>query len=99
MVLEKIHISEKFALQLDKCTDISGHAQLLANVRFVDGDSIRENFLFCQALPEKATGEEIFRVTLECLEQGALQRENYTSVSALMEPQLWSDEPKALLAE
>ena len=50
----------KFALQLDECTDISGHAQLLANVRFVDGDSIRENFIFCMTLPEKATREEIF---------------------------------------
>ncbi|KAJ1087446.1 hypothetical protein NDU88_000617 [Pleurodeles waltl] len=31
VVLEKIRISEKFALQLDESTDISGHAQLLAN--------------------------------------------------------------------
>ena len=34
VVLEKILISEKFALQLDECTDNSEHAQLLANVRF-----------------------------------------------------------------
>lgn len=53
VVLEKIRISKKFTLQLDESTDISGHAQLLANVRFVDGDAIRENFLFCKALPEK----------------------------------------------
>lgn len=80
VVLEKIHSSEKFALQLDESTDISGHAQLLANVRFVDGDAIRENFFFCKALPEKATGEEIFRVTSEYLEQGGLKWENCTSV-------------------
>ncbi|KAL1281417.1 hypothetical protein QQF64_000220 [Cirrhinus molitorella] len=73
VVLEKIHISKKFALQLDESTDISGHAQLLANVRFVDGDAIRENFLFCTALPEKVTGEEIFRVTSEYLEKGGLK--------------------------
>ena len=65
VVLEKMHISKKFALQLDELTDISGHCQLLANVRFVDGEAIRENFLFCKALPEKSTGEEIFRVTSE----------------------------------
>ena len=53
VVLEKIRISEKFALQLDESTDISGQAHLLANVRFVDGDAIRENFLFCKSLPEK----------------------------------------------
>ena len=63
VVLEKICISEKFELQLDECTDISGHAQLLANERFADGDSAREKFLFCKAWPEKATEEKIFRVT------------------------------------
>ncbi|XP_050993118.1 SCAN domain-containing protein 3 [Labeo rohita] len=80
VVLEKIRISKKFALQLDESTDISGHAQLLANVRFVDGDAIRENFLFCKALPEKVTGEEIFRVTSEYLEKRGLKWENCTSV-------------------
>ena len=45
-VLEKIHISEKLALQLDGSTDISGHAQLLANVWLEGEDIIRENFLF-----------------------------------------------------
>uniref|UniRef100_A0A674MRG2 Uncharacterized protein n=1 Tax=Takifugu rubripes TaxID=31033 RepID=A0A674MRG2_TAKRU len=80
VVLDKIRISNKFALQLDESTDISGHAQLLANVRFVDGDKIRENFLFCKALPGKTTGEEIFRVTSEYLEKGVLKWENCTSV-------------------
>ncbi|XP_077421844.1 zinc finger BED domain-containing protein 5-like [Vanacampus margaritifer] len=80
VVLEKIRISEKFALQLDESTDISGHAQLLANVRFVDGDAIRENFLFCKVLPEKTSGEEIFRVTSEYLEKGRLKWEDCTSV-------------------
>ena len=39
MVLEKVRCSEKYALQLDESTDISGHAQLMANVRFVDGET------------------------------------------------------------
>nr|XP_039265502.1 zinc finger BED domain-containing protein 5-like [Styela clava] len=33
VVLDKIRIGNKFALQLDESTDISGHAQLLANVQ------------------------------------------------------------------
>ena len=73
VVFEKIRCIEKYALQLDESTDISGHAQLMANVRFVVGETIRENFLFCKAMPDKTTGEEIFRVTSEHLEQGGLQ--------------------------
>jgi len=41
-------------------TDISGHARRLADVRFVDGDAVRDDFLFCNALPGKNTGEEMF---------------------------------------
>ena len=96
IVLEKMRISEKFALQLDESTDISGYAQLLANVHFVDGDAIRENFLFCKALPEKTTGEEIFWVASEYLEQGGLTWEN--CVSALMEQRPWSGTRKGSLA-
>ncbi|XP_034021474.1 SCAN domain-containing protein 3 [Thalassophryne amazonica] len=80
VVFEKMHISRKFALQLDETTDLSGNCQLLANVRFVDGEAIRENFLFCKALPEKSTGEEIFRVTSEYLDKGGLAWENCTGV-------------------
>ena len=36
-------------------------------MRFVDGDTIRENFLFCKTLV-KTTGEEISRITTEYLE-------------------------------
>ena len=46
IVLEKIRIGKHFSLQLDEYTDISKNVELLANVRFVDGDTIRENFLF-----------------------------------------------------
>ena len=67
-VLEKIRISKKFALQLDKSTDISKHSQLLANVRFVDESVIRENFSFCIELTT-TTGVEIFYVTSEYLEK------------------------------
>lgn len=43
VALEKMCVCRKFALQLES-TDIRGHPQLLASVRFVDGDAIREVF-------------------------------------------------------
>ena len=46
IVLEKIRTGKHFSLQLDEYIDISKNVELLANVRFVDGDTIRENFLF-----------------------------------------------------
>ena len=35
----------------------SDNLKLLANVRFVDGDAIRENVRFCKALPERKKQE------------------------------------------
>ena len=79
IVLEKIRIGKHFSLQLDEYTDISKNVQLLANVRFVDGDTIKENFLFCKTLV-KTTREEIFCITMEYLENGNFQWENFISI-------------------
>ena len=75
IVLEKIRIGRHFSLQLDKYTDISKNVQLLANVRFVDGNTIRENFLFCKTLV-KTTRAEIFCITTKYLENGNFQCQN-----------------------
>ncbi|KAJ4924388.1 hypothetical protein JOQ06_000628, partial [Pogonophryne albipinna] len=71
VLTEKIQRSGKFALQVDDSTDISGHCQLIANVRYIDGESIEENFFFCKELHTHATGEEIYKTTADYLtEQG-----------------------------
>ncbi|KAJ4941484.1 hypothetical protein JOQ06_011363 [Pogonophryne albipinna] len=71
VLTEKIQRSGKFALQVDDSTDISGHCQLIANVRYVDGESIEENFFFCKELHTHATGDEIYKTTADYLtEQG-----------------------------
>ena len=80
-VLEKMRISGKFALQLDESTDISGYAQLLANVRWTEPSSEKTS-CFARYCQKKTTGDEIFRVASEYLEQGGLTWENCTSVCA-----------------
>ena len=61
IVLEKMRISGKSALQLDESTDISGYAQLLANMRFVDGDAIRENVRFARHCLKKKRERKYFK--------------------------------------
>ncbi|KAJ1203722.1 hypothetical protein NDU88_007503 [Pleurodeles waltl] len=58
VVLEKIRISEKFALQLDESTDISGHAQLLANNNIEERRLTKEGRDWLQA---GVTNEKLIR--------------------------------------
>lgn len=44
ILLEKLRITAKFALQINESMDISGHAQLMAKMCFVN-DDIRDNFV------------------------------------------------------
>ena len=47
-VLTKLQSSPRFALQVDESTDISAKPQLLAFIRFVDGDQIINQFFVLQ---------------------------------------------------
>ena len=58
---------KKFALQIDESTDISSKAQLLAFIRFVDGESIVNQCFCCKELP-LTTNIDIFNVLSEYLQ-------------------------------
>ena len=51
-----------FALQLDESTDISGLSQLLVFIRFIHNEKIVEQFLCCQEMLMRTTGEDIFKI-------------------------------------
>ena len=61
-VLSKIKSREFFAIQVDESTNISGKAQLIAFVRFIDKEAIMEDFLYCKELPETITGQDIYDI-------------------------------------
>ena len=49
-----------YSLQLDKSTDVSNNADLLAFIRYEFDGTICEDFLFCQSLPTHTTAVCIF---------------------------------------
>ena len=59
-IKSKILKHKLFALQVDESTDITGKAQLLVFIRFIDDESIVEDFLCCKELPETNKGQNIF---------------------------------------
>ncbi|XP_047480177.1 SCAN domain-containing protein 3-like [Penaeus chinensis] len=61
-VVNKLKASQSFSLQVDESTDISGQAQLVSFVRYIDEDDIKEHILFCKKMEEHTTGEAIFNV-------------------------------------
>lgn len=79
-LIRKLLLAENFSLQIDETTDIKNKAQLIAIIRFVDEDFIKEHYLFCKEVPERTTGEEIFKVTDDFFKIHNIQWSNCVSV-------------------
>ncbi len=60
------------ALQVDESTDITGIAQLLAFVRFVNEGEIMQNYFGCKELPGTTKGHYIFNILSSYLESCGL---------------------------
>ena len=75
-----IKTSPKFSIQIDETIDINKKAQLLSVIRYVDGDSITEEYLFCKELSKRNTGQEIFRITNQFFTIHGIHRSNCINV-------------------
>uniref|UniRef100_A0A3P9MCI1 DUF4371 domain-containing protein n=1 Tax=Oryzias latipes TaxID=8090 RepID=A0A3P9MCI1_ORYLA len=70
-------LGDSFSLQLDESTDVSGHAQLVAFVKYIDC----EHILFCKEEMEgRTTGEDIFNVVNMFFTRNAISWKSCSSV-------------------
>ena len=61
-----------FALQLDESTDISGLSQFWVFIRFIHNEKVIEQFLCCQEMLMRTTGEDIFKIVDEFMKENNL---------------------------
>uniref|UniRef100_UPI00358F884D protein FAM200C-like n=1 Tax=Myxine glutinosa TaxID=7769 RepID=UPI00358F884D len=69
-----------FSIQLDESTDVSSCSQLLAFVRYVKGDSIKEEFLFCRSLERNIRAVDVMEKVTEFFDHEELNWHNVCGV-------------------
>lgn len=52
----------KISLQLDESTDVASCSQLIAFVRYVRAQTVREDFLFCRSIETTTTAKDVLRI-------------------------------------
>eukprot|EP00096_Caligus_rogercresseyi_P009484 TRINITY_DN3234_c0_g1_i1.p1 TRINITY_DN3234_c0_g1~~TRINITY_DN3234_c0_g1_i1.p1 ORF type:complete len:544 (+),score=51.68 TRINITY_DN3234_c0_g1_i1:127-1758(+) len=68
-VIEKIKLSPFFAIQLDETTDVTHLPQLLVYARFISGNQVEEEFLFCSPLITTTKAEDIMSIVSNFFEE------------------------------
>jgi hypothetical protein len=53
---------KEFGLQLDEAKDNDNDAHLICYVRFIDGNDVIEDLLFCKSITASATAEDLFEI-------------------------------------
>ena len=79
-LLDRLRSCEQFSIQLDESTDISSAAQLIVLVRYPWEGEILEDLLFCEEVPGRTTGEEIFRLLDTFMTEAGLSWEKCVAV-------------------
>uniref|UniRef100_UPI00358ED38C zinc finger BED domain-containing protein 5-like n=1 Tax=Myxine glutinosa TaxID=7769 RepID=UPI00358ED38C len=69
-----------FSIQLNESTDVSSCSQLLAFVRYVKGDSIKEEFLFCRSLERNTRAVDVMEKVTEFFDHEELNWHNLCGV-------------------
>ena len=55
--------AKHFALQMDEATDSNKDCLLIASInRFIDGEDLREDLLFCKRVTTRVTADELFKI-------------------------------------
>lgn len=70
---------EKFALQVDESVIRDNEAILMAYVRYIDGDEIKEEFLFARNLTSDSTAKSIFDTVTNFFNEKAIPLENMSA--------------------
>lgn len=72
ILLSDISQSCYYALHVDESTDIANFANLMAFVRYEKDQEIHDDFLFCQPLSGRTTGEDIFNVMNKFMQENKI---------------------------
>ena len=68
--------TSQFGLQVDEATDVAKDAHLIAYVRYAAGDEIKEDFLFCKVIHDRATAAEVFQIIDTFFSENYIKWEN-----------------------
>ncbi|XP_076062512.1 zinc finger BED domain-containing protein 5-like [Oratosquilla oratoria] len=78
--LDQVRASPVFAIQCDEMTDVAQCSQLLMYARFVSGNNIKEEIMFCHPMESFTTAEAIFDVISDFFQENQLSWESLVGV-------------------
>ncbi|XP_045109127.1 zinc finger BED domain-containing protein 5-like [Portunus trituberculatus] len=79
-VIQEIKRAGLFSIQLDESTDVQSCSQLLAFVRYVHDEDLKEEFLFCEPLEQSTKGEDVMQKLTEFFESEGLDWGNLCGI-------------------